>query len=506
LNSKPKYNRGKHSVESKRLRSKYSATSKHSRGQANIVNCNIDPCSDYVSNNSIQNTFNMGLVTLNIAGSDSITKTLTIYSNTSSEQLFTATWNIGDSLYNDSPTTQTDWNAFKSAYVTAGGAKDELTIDLAQWASDDGTAGGELHSYTITTFCNSAECQSDLYSNTISVAATSSTQVPATPLNLTLEGVNNGFEASWDSVTDAVSYVLAYKESTQSTYTEEPATSLTSLTILSLTIDSDYNVKVKARNSAGDSAYTSPLTVTAGLVAVRETDAERHYLLGNDNTGYYDIDGTNALTKLGQAHSTESGYAVTFPSPATTGAIPSINGLQTNVTDLSTEQTVIVVGMLYDDVPDSSGSFVAQGACLLGNITTSGTNGGVGIFEQKLGSPNAGELFINSRGTGSFNYIETPSPDNWFFLAYSLSTNNRKVFFQDSTMSTPTIIDQTATVTVSSPTRGIGFGNVSYDDINYNNGMNIAEGIIINSSKTDAELAAIRTRSISRLSGRGVTL
>lgn len=144
---------------------------KYKRSDAKVVVCNADPCSSYVSNNSIGNTFNMGLVTLNVVGGESVSKTLTIYSNTSSEQLFTATWNIGDSLYNDSPTTDTDWTAFKSAYVTAGGAKDELTIDLEQWAEDNGSVfGGADHSFTITSFCNSADCQSNLTSNTYAVA------------------------------------------------------------------------------------------------------------------------------------------------------------------------------------------------------------------------------------------------------------------------------------------------------------------------------------------------
>ena len=143
---------------------------KYKRSDAKVVVCNADPCSSYVSNNSIENTFNMGLVTLNIVGNESVSKTLTIYSNTSSEQLFTATWNIDDSLYNDAPTAETDWNAFKSAYVTAGGGRNELTIDLEQWAADNGSVfGGEDHSFTITSFCNSSECQSNLYSNTISV-------------------------------------------------------------------------------------------------------------------------------------------------------------------------------------------------------------------------------------------------------------------------------------------------------------------------------------------------
>ena len=253
------------------------------------------------------------------------------------------------------------------------------------------------------------------------------------------------------------------------------------------------------RGTGGISLLIEPSTPsTPG----RETGAERHYLLGDDNTGYLDIDGTNALALLGINHSTEVGYAETFAQ-----GFPSanMNGLQTDVADKSTEQTVIIVGQMYTNFPDSPNP-LPPGAIIMGNLTTSGTNGGIAVIEQQASSADAGRLFINSRGTGTFNYIETPTADNWFFLAYSLSTNNRKVFFQDATMATPTIIDQTATITVSSPTRGIGFGNVSYDNSNYNNGMKIAEGIIFDSSKTDAELADIRTRSISRLAARGVTL
>ena len=85
-----------------------------------VVNCGADPCIIYKDNNSINNDFNMGSLTLSIAGSSSVSKTLLIYSNTTSEQLFTATWSIGDSLFSDTPTSETDWTAFKSTYVTVG--------------------------------------------------------------------------------------------------------------------------------------------------------------------------------------------------------------------------------------------------------------------------------------------------------------------------------------------------------------------------------------------------
>ena len=114
----------------------------------------------------------MGSLTLSIAGSSSVSKTLLIYSNTTSEQLFTATWLIGDSLFSDTPTSETDWTSFKSTYVTVGSDDNNINVDLAQWAADNGSVvGGALHSYTITSFCNSAECQSNLNSNTVEVEA-----------------------------------------------------------------------------------------------------------------------------------------------------------------------------------------------------------------------------------------------------------------------------------------------------------------------------------------------
>ena len=145
---------------------------KYQRKAAKVVNCGAEPCIIYKANNSINNDFNMGSLTLSIAGSTSVSKTLLIYSNTTSEQLFTATWTIGDSLFSDTPTSETDWTAFKATYVTVGSEDNNINVDLAQWAEDNGSvAGGELHSYTITSFCNSAECQSNLNSNTIEVEA-----------------------------------------------------------------------------------------------------------------------------------------------------------------------------------------------------------------------------------------------------------------------------------------------------------------------------------------------
>jgi len=116
----------------------------------------------------------MGLTTLNIVGSDAISKTLIIYSNTEAEQLFSATWNIADNMFSDNPTTDTGWTAFKTTYVTVGTGANNINIDLTQWAADNGTiVGGEPHSFTLTSYCNDDSCQSDLNSITEIVYVTS---------------------------------------------------------------------------------------------------------------------------------------------------------------------------------------------------------------------------------------------------------------------------------------------------------------------------------------------
>ena len=121
----------------------------------------------------------MGSLTLSIAGSSSVTKTIQVYSNTDEDYVFQATWLIGDNLFTDTPTSETGWASFKATYVTAGTGDNNINVDLAQWAADNGSvAGGALHSYTIETGCaNSEGCRADPISNTIEVEAAA---VPAT--------------------------------------------------------------------------------------------------------------------------------------------------------------------------------------------------------------------------------------------------------------------------------------------------------------------------------------
>ena len=531
----------------------------------------------------------MGSLTLSIAGGTSISKTVLIYSNTTSEQLFTATWLIGDSLFSDTPTSETDWTAFKSTYVTVGTGDNNINVDLAQWAADNGSvAGGALHSYTITSFCNSAECQSDLNSYTIEVEAAiplpsvpqnftaiagdgevttgwsaaanatsyviayklatdtlftevittnlsesiesltngleylfkvksrnatgdsaytairkatpvASTSLPSVPTGLVIEGVLFGVETAWSSASGATSYVLSHERTDGTgTATEIVITSTTHDILGTLINDKEYDFKVKSRNSDGDSAFSSVVTIKP--FDYRETGAERHYVFGDDNLSYLDIDGANGATKLGTGHTQLSGYVSTLK----VGALPYLNGIQSNVVDKATQQTLIIVGQMYSDV---------DGAIVMGNISTSSGQGGISTLQQHTGT-RTGDFFIDSRGTVPFHYIEDtanpsaqiPIHNGWFFFAHSLNSTGRKTFYQDSTMSSPVIQNETGTVDLSSPVRALGWGNVAYNQSARKHGMKIAEGMIFQTGKTDAEISAIYARSVARLGLRGITV
>ena len=436
----------------------------------------------------------MGSLTLSIAGSSSVTKTIQVYSNTDEDVVFHATWSINDNLFTDTPTSDINWNYFKATYVTAGTGDNNINVDLAQYATDNGSvAGGELHSYTITSFCNNADCQSDLNSHTIKVeAAAAAIPLPSVPTGLTVDGVLFGANATWNASTNAASYVLNYRLNDGTGTVTEVVVTPTSHDVVGTLLNADrYDFKVKARNNDGDSAFSA--TVSMRPFNFRELDAECHHVLGDDNTTYKDIDSTHTLTATGTGHTNSVGFSSTPENQTIV-----MSGLLSNTADLAVDQTVIIVGKMYPSV---------SGTMVLGNQTTSGTAGGLGIFEQSATGTNYKKLFISNRGTGGFQYITRPPDNTWYMVGYSLTGSTRKTFYQDSTMSTPLILNQTGvSLTTSTPARDLGFGNTSYDNTNSDHGMHIAEGIIINAAKTDAQFSAIYARSVARLGLRGITL
>ena len=437
----------------------------------------------------------MGSLTLSIAGSSSTEKSLTIKSNTTGNFIIQSAWSINDSLFTDTPTTDGGWSAFKANYVTEGTGDNNINVDLAQWAADNGSvAGGALHSFSIQSGAsNSDGCKAVTQDNTIEVeAAAAAIPLPSVPTGLTVNGVLFGANATWNASTNAASYVFNYALSDGTGTNTEVVVTPTSHDVVGTLLNADnYDFRVKARNVTGDSSFSAVITIKP--FNFREADAECHHVLGDDNTTYKDINSTHTLTATGTGHTNSAGFSST---PETQSIVMS--GLLSNTADLAVDQTVIVVGKMYPSV---------GGTMVLGNQTTSGTAGGLGIFEQSATGTNYKKLFISNRGTGGFQYITRPPDNTWYMVGYSLTGSTRKTFYQDSTMSTPLILNQTGvSLTTSTPARDLGFGNTSYNSANSDHGMHIAEGIIINAAKTDAEFSAIYARSVARLGLRGITL
>ncbi len=318
------------------------------------------------------------------------------------------------------------------------------------------------------------------------------------PLNIVVTGKLFGAIVEWDSVEDSESYLLEYKLSSDSFYTQIVTTSLSYDLSGVLSNGVDYDFRIASRNSSLDSEYSDVITVSP--FDYREVNAERHYIFGNDNNGYVDINGTNAASKLGTGHSQSSGYVSTLK----VGSSPYLNGIQSNVVDKSTNQTLIIVGKMYNDV---------KGAVVMGNISTSGSAGGISTLEQHTGS-RTGDLFIQNRGTTAFHYIEDvgnpslnmPTGDEWFFFAHTLDGTGRRTFYKDSTMSTPVIQSVTGVITPSSPSRPLGWGNISYISSGKKHGINIAEGMIFQEGKTTEEIQSIYDNSVNRMSLRGISI
>jgi len=92
-----------------------------------------------------------------VVGVDSATKTLTLFSNTLNVQLFTATWSVGANLLTDAPISNTDWDSFAVSYVSSPDDNYEISIDLQQWAIDNGAVNADVFSYTFSSSASNGD-------------------------------------------------------------------------------------------------------------------------------------------------------------------------------------------------------------------------------------------------------------------------------------------------------------------------------------------------------------
>ena len=299
------------------------------------------------------------------------------------------------------------------------------------------------------------------------------------PANLTVTDGAELLTVSFDSVDFANSYVVQYKLSTDTTYTDIVTTS-TSIVISPLTDSVLYDVRVKARNLIGDSSFSPVVTGTPSSADVREVGAEIHHFFGTDYATFEDIQGGGALTLTNLAPTNGTGETTT---------VAGVNGLKSSVLLDRLSQTIIVVVKIDSS---SGGSFVG------GNITPSAGHGGVGFYEFN------GSLGLQFRGTAAGGTI-TASPDftNYVFLAVTIDGSTKHGYYQDSNAQK---VYNSYIGSVDGSTRVLGVGNCYSTNSNFQLGTSAAEFIIFDHPKTESELDDIYARSVSRLAARGITV
>jgi len=190
------------------------------------------------------------------------------------------------------------------------------------------------------------------------------------------------------------------------------------------------------------------------------------------------------------------------------GTSPYMHGLRSHLADKASEQTVFLVGKLVKD--DDLLNPYAYGGLIAGNLNVSGTEGGIGIFQQRYYNNNQNndfhKLYLTDRNSNPSMEITPTSPDEFFFIAWSVDGTTKKILYCDSSMAAPVITNQTGVISISNPVRKLSFGNTYYSHTNYRLGTNIAEGGIIQSSHSNAELTAIFDRSVLRMAERGLSI
>jgi len=340
----------------------------------------------YANNNSTAHLYIMPDFGLSIIGTDSTTKTLTLYSNTLDVQLFTATWSIDADILADTPISNTDWTTFWPSYASSPDDNYEVGFDLAQWAINNGGINDDIFSYT---FSSSV---SDGTYNSVLVTSTTEQTIflfPSTPLNLAATSQYEEVGLVWDVVLGASSYVVAYKLATDPTFIEVSVVSATHA-VEGLTNGLLYDFKVKAVNSAGESSYTA---------VIQETP--NNTVIPNVPTGLSLVPSDSQIIASWNAASGADSYLLYYKLSSDSGyTLTSLSGLTYTVTGLINDSEYDFKVVAVNNIGNSASSAIV-----------SSTPFAVPEFNFSVKSDNSGvsndDQYLITVGTGTFLYDVT---------------------------------------------------------------------------------------------------
>jgi len=151
---------------------------------------------------------------------------------------------------------------------TSGGDWTEFAVAGALTAEATGLTNGTEYEFQVRALASNA-ARNSLWSvsqRTTPMAAPVS--APATPTGLAADAGALAFTASWDAVTGATAYSYRYR-SGGGNWTTFSVGTRTSSEATGLTAGTEYEVQVRASNSAGDSAWSASVRVTPLAAAVR---------------------------------------------------------------------------------------------------------------------------------------------------------------------------------------------------------------------------------------------
>ena len=143
---------------------------------------------------------------------------------------------------------------------------------------------------------------------------------PTTPTNVTLVAGDAQIEASCDEVESAASYQWQYRAGTTGNWTTHTETTR-SVTITGLTNNQAYQVRVLARNSSADSAYTTAVSATPAVAPAVPADVGSFFAVkGHAIEGAYKDEASGEIARAG-VNDRDSLTLPTATDVATNGAV-----------------------------------------------------------------------------------------------------------------------------------------------------------------------------------------